>query len=1648
MAGFILGTLLSSESSLPYPGFAPLELIPEMSGTGFEIDPSAFVAGRRALFLSGRRCVGADGSFCYGDGAHKNDLATAAAIGVPLKTHDMKSPRKRPARKASAEAETPAAENRFPIVGIGASAGGLEALTELLKHLPVDTGMGFVIVQHLDPVHESALSMLLAKATAMPVRDVTQNLRVQPDTVYVIQPNTTLGIAGAVLKTTPREVVRSPHRSVDYFLEALAQDAKECAIGVILSGTASDGTVGLEAIKAEGGITFAQDSSARYDSMPRSAIAAGCVDRVLSPAAIARELARIARHPYVNGAAHKAGDEAAIEIDEDAAEPDSTAETQAERERAQAGEHQNDSSALPSGGTGSPTTGADKARSEAEDAGADRGNDSGFKRVLKLLHEHSGVDFSLYKSPTIQRRVARRLVLNKLDTLAAYAKFLRGNNDELDALYSDVLVSVTSFFRNPDAFEVLQSKIFPKLMEARGNDPLRVWTLGCSTGQEAYSIAMAFTECTDDQPRPRKLQVFATDLNNALIEKARHGLYAKTVADEISPERLRRFFVEEEGGYRVIKSLRESVVFARQNLIDDPPFSRMDLISCRNLLIYLEPSLQKKALPTFHYALKPDGFLFLGASESISGFTELFEPADRKQKIYSKKAAPSAGFHLPVRKPRGEQPAESRHALALSTLRPSEDFRGEHDAQREADRIVLHRFAPPSVLINADLQILQFRGATDAYLSAPSGKASFDLLKMAREGLMLPLRAAVQKALKTDQAVRKDNVRVEQGPASRLVNLEVIPLKNQRERCLLVVFENAEQAPRGRTDAPAREVEPSGKSARTVTVELRSLLREREAELSETRDYLQSIQEQHDAGTEELQAASEEVQSANEELQSVNEELETSKEELESSNEELTTINEEMNNRNLELGRANGDLVNLQAAAQLAILLLGRDLTIRRFSVQAEKHFKLLPGDRGRPIGNLRHSLKLDDLEGLVANVITSVRDTDLEVQDADGRWFSLRVRPYFTLEHKVDGAVLVLVDIDAQKRSASAITESLEYAEAIIRTVRDPLLILGGDLRVHRANAAFYRAFGLRPDEVEGHLVYRISERRLDIPELRELLEDILPKASVLEDYEISRNANSAGSFRLLLNARRLEEADGKTARILLSINDITERQRSQEVLRSAEQRHRRVLDSVPQKLFTATADGNIDYYNPAWIKYSGLTFEQLCGSGWMQIIHPDDLPENLRTWRRAMATGEPYVFAHRLRHVDGEYRWHLSHAQAVRDETGQVSMWAGSNNDLHEVAEAEHRKDEFLAMLAHELRGPLAPLSNALEIMRHVDVKQEVAQRASALALKQMQHMSRLIDDLLNVSRISSGRLELRRMPVDLVSVAQDAVDNCRSALIQAGHQLTLDLPNAPVYVDGDPVRLTQILSNLLNNACKYTNPPGLIHLCVDDHFGEARLSVTDNGIGIAAEQLGRIFDLFTQVDQSLARGQGGLGIGLSLVRSLVDLHGGKVDAHSAGLGQGSKFVVRLPGLVIATPRVAAPTAQVALPVTGERRILVVDDNHDTALSLGLLLQMDGNKTAVAHDGMEALAIGDRFVPDVVLLDIGLPLKSGYEVAAEIRLRPWGQQAMLIAVTGWGQEEDRKKSRAAGFDHHLVKPVNHAEIVALLTQGRGESEARKKTH
>ena len=1479
----------------------------------------------------------------------------------------------------------------FPIVGIGASAGGLEAFSELLTHLPLDTGLGFVLVQHLDPQHYSALAQLLGRVTSLPVLEVTDRQRVAPNHVYVIPPNTDLTLAGGVLTLQPRPDTRAPHRSIDFFLETLARDCGPRAIGVILSGAATDGTLGLEAIKAEGGITFAQNESAKYDSMPRSAVAAGCVDFVLSPAAIAHELARIAAHPAV------------------AADP---------------------TSASTPVGHPLPHAGTDVTL-------------AGVAPILRLLRAHAGVDFSLYKTSTVQRRILRRMIVTKHRAPGAYATFLRGNGQELDALFQDMLISVTSFFRNAEAFDVLVRSVFPALLAQPAGEPIRAWVLGCSTGQEAYSVAMAFAEASDSSPRLRPLQVFATDVNEVLLETARRGLYPRSIAQDLTPERLQRFFVDEGGGYRVTSALRDMVVFARHNLISDPPFSRLDLISCRNLLIYFEAALQQRVFPMFHYVLRAGGFLYLGASESVGGFTELFEPVDKKQKIYVKRAGSTPVFHGVARRIPGGRPLAPKvvaDAVDASGRPAPGGSRPELDVQREADRVTVHRLAPPAVLVGDDLQILQFRGTTGAFLEPPTGKATLNVLKMARAGLAAPLRSAITKARKLNEPVRSNDIRLDDDGAARTVQVEVVPLRNLDERCFLIVFQEVSggrPAPPGRARASVARRAP-GTAARVIA--------ELQRELAEGRDYLQAMQEQHDAANDELQTSNEEVQSANEELQSINEELETSKEELESANEELTTVNDEMSLRNAELGRLNSDLVNVQAAAHMAIVLLGRDLTVRRFSAQAEKRFNLLATDVGRPMSHIKHDVVMPDLEALIRGVIDTVRPRECEVQDRQGYWFSLRVRPYVTVDNVVDGAVLVLVDIDELKRSAQRLITARDYVTNIIETVRDPLVVLDGTLRVERVNRAFRQMFLLGDVDTEGKFIYDLGDGQWDIPELRTLLSEILPHHTILEKFLVERDFTGLGFRHMLLNARRMRNDDGTTERIILAVEDITERKRVEADVHRETSRFETLLNEVPLGVYMVDQDLRIRHVNPSTVHVFG-NLPDLIGRDFDDVMHrlwPGPYADEVvRRFRHTLATGEPYVAPERGeqrrdRGVTEYYAWQIHRLPLPDGDFGVVCYFRDISVEVKArtaLAESDRHKDEFLAMLAHELRNPLAPILVSIDVIRQAKAHTPaLVDQALDLIRRQVGHMVRLVDDLLDVGRISRGRIDLRRERVELLAAISQVVEGTRALFERRDQTLVVELPAEPVYLNVDPVRLGQIVGNLLNNANKFTAHGGRVWLVVESG-SQAVIRVRDTGIGIAAEHLTSVFDMFTQVDTSLERASTGLGIGLTLVKTLTEMHGGSVTASSRGLGHGSEFVVRLPTDDSGTVPTIAPAAPdvAAAPL----RILVVDDHHDAADSLAMLLTMNGHQTCTEHDGAAAVAAVATFCPDVILMDIGLPGLNGYEAARQIRAQHSGpNRPVLVALTGWGQSEDRQRSKDAGFDVHVVKPMDDVTLGRMLAE------------
>jgi two-component system CheB/CheR fusion protein len=961
--------------------------------------------------------------------------------------------------------------NSFPIVGVGASAGGLEAVTQLLKFLPGDTGMAFVLVQHLDPTHESALTVLLSRQTLMEVREAKNNLRLEPNHIYIIPPNKLMLLQKRRLKLSPRTDGRNDRTPVDYFFCSLAKEANGRTIGIILSGNGADGTLGLQAIKSAGGITFAQEEkSAKYPSMPGSAVAAGCVDFVLSPEKIAQELN------------HIAGDF-----------KNATPKTEIKNHRP--------------------------------------GEERAFDDILVLLRQRTAVDFAHYKYATLRRRIDRRLVLHKLHSLVEYRDFLRGHGGEIKELFNDILIHVTGFFRDADVFRMLKKKLFPRLLRSKKpEDPIRIWVPGCSTGEEVYSIAMILTEVMGGNKMHHTVQIFGTDINERGLEKARAAFYPENIESQISAERLRQFFTRINGGYRINKAIRELCIFARQNVTIDPPFSNLDLISCRNVLIYLGPALQRKVLPIFHYALHSAGLLMLGASETIGSFSDLFALADKKGKVYSKKAGqmrPAVSFsHLMPEV--GNSGGESLPA-AHEPISPAIS-----DVQKQADRILVTNFGPASVVINKHFEALHFRGRTGLFLEHSQGEANLNLFKMAREGLLLDLRAVVAKAVKQSMRARQEGIRVQQNGHFIECSIEVIPfaVPPSQEKFYLVLFLPAKELPAETDDNKTQRI----KKAHHRTSDLTELANLRE-ELAATRESLQSIIQEQEATNEELRSANEEVLSSNEELQSTNEELQTAKEEMQSTNEELTTLNDELESRNSELEQVNNDLQNLLASVNIPVIILNSDLRIRRFTAIAGKMFKLIPGDAGRPITDIAIPLDIAVLEKEIVEVLETLAPKDLELQDKQGHWWSARIRAYKTTDHKIDGAVIALVNIDVIKTSMEGINQSRLFAEAIVNTVREPLLVLNEKLTVQSANQTFHHTFKTQAGETIGRHIYALGNGQWNIPRLRLLLEEVLKQNNNFNDFEVEHDFPHVGKKKLLLNARKLKlnRLDGQANEMIL---------------------------------------------------------------------------------------------------------------------------------------------------------------------------------------------------------------------------------------------------------------------------------------------------------------------------------------------------------------------------------------------------------------------------------------------------------------------------------------------------------------------------------
>jgi two-component system CheB/CheR fusion protein len=1331
------------------------------------------------------------------------------------------------------------------VVGIGASAGGLEALERLFRKVPVDTGMAFVVVQHLSPDFVSMMDELLVRQTVLPVHTVSDGMEIEPNAIYLIPPRKEMIISGGRLLLTDKDPAQGLTLPIDLFFRSLAQELGSQAIGVILSGTGSDGSRGIRAIHEAGGLAMVQqEDTALFDGMPKSALATGTIDLVLPPEELAAALGRFAR--YGRSQLH------------------------------------------------SPAAGP-----LVEDA---------MQKLLRLLRELHGIDFALYKQSTVLRRIERRLLMSQSGDLDEYVRQATSNPHELSSLYRDLLIGVTQFFRDREAFELLENDVLPELLaKIPPNEEFRAWVAACATGEEAYSLAILIHEQLTRLGRPLRGKVFATDVHQTSLDAAGAALYSEENLAGVSPERLERYFVRQGDRYQVCSELRQMIVFAPHNLLKDAPFTRLDLVTCRNLLIYLQASAQRKVISLFHFGLKAGGVLFLGPSENVGELEEEFTPIDRHWKLYRKRRD--------VR-----LPAEVRlpPTVGLPLRRASRSAAAPPDVEllRVYDEL-LDQFIPAGILVNRQHQVVHVFGNAGQYLRFKPGRPSTDVLDMFEPELKTAVAGALQRAEKDMTRVSLSGLSIGRASERRTVTLTVLPLIRQvSEPHLLVTLDEIRPAA-----APESRSEPYN---------VGEVSRER---ISDLEDELRTSRENLQATIEELETSNEELQATNEELIASNEELQSTNEELHSVNEELYTVNGEYQRKIAELTEMTDDLENLLQATSIGVLFLDKQLGIRKFTQPISGLFNIVKQDVGRPFQNFTHNIEFPDLIQRVQEVLDSGRPLEREVVDRFGGWHLMRILRYRS-SAGADGVLLTLVGIQSLKEAAADLRAKQRELQGILDN--SPALIFAKDLdgRYVMLNRQAKRIFRVSADEAQGKTV-----------------RELLPAGAALQveqqDLEVLKT--------------------GKTTQ-------------------------------------------------------TELTFK-----------------------------------------VRGRKRTYLSIKYPLQDDAGKIVGISGFWTDItaqKRVQEISHeavaQRDRFLAMLSHELRNPLAAVQNAAHLLAHLGGSLPAGDRtASGVAglseeieviLRQSKHMGRLLDDLLDIARVSQGKIVLRREQLELGRTAADALTNVRSVAASRGVRLVAHTCESPLIVEGDADRLQQVQVNLLVNAIKYTPAGGEVQFSLEQVGDQAEIRVRDSGLGMTKKLLRKVFELFVQGDNTLDRADGGMGVGLTLVRSIVDLHSGTVAADSGGPGQGSTFVVRLPlaaeesGHRPDQVRAATVSCEAAAPQDGQPcrglDLLLVEDNDDAREVLARLLETYGYTVRAAADGDAALALLDQHLPDVALVDVGLPRISGYDLAARIRTRWPGTRPYLIAVTGYGRPEDRDRALAAGFNEHLTKPVHIDHLRGILDE------------
>jgi len=1308
------------------------------------------------------------------------------------------------------------------VVGIGASAGGLEALESFFNEVPLDTGMAFVVVQHLSPDFRSVMSDLLGRQTSLPIHLVEDGMPVEANRVYLIPPKKEMIIAEGRLLLSEREKSHELSLPIDVFLRSLAQDAGSRSVAVILSGSGTDGSRGVRHVADAGGLVLVQDpDTAQFDGMPRAALEAGVSTNVVPP----REMIHVLLE-------HAAADAKAMH-----AEP--------RREM--------------------PT---------------------GLGAVYQMLLDEFGLDFSHYKPSTVTRRIERRLALAESANYDEYVRRLREEHDELDILYRDLLIGVTRFFRDKAAFEVLEHQVLPDLVKRAGREvPLRIWVAGCATGEEAYSLAISLQEVMAKHGQ-RPVKIFATDIHPGSLERAARGLYDSEAIANVTPERLERWFTRIGNAYQVVPEIRSMVVFARHNVIRDAPFTRVDLVTCRNLLIYLQVPAQQKVLSLIHFALNRGGILFLGPSETAGQFAQDFESLDKHWRLYKKHS--DVRLPLDVRVPSLDRIERG----AMPSLVGRQSF-----AQLLATYdVLLDDVMPPSLLLSERGEVAHAFGGASRFLRPRDGRQGLEVLSVVDDELKMVLVGGLKRALHEQTALVFKGIRVKTDGGDEQYDITIRHVRSATRTTphVLVSFVR---------DASEVKGEPAERPTREIDLDQvsRGQLELVEAELDRTKENLQ-------AAIEELEASNEELSAANEELQASNEELQSTNEELQSVNEELYTVNGEYQRKINELTELTNDMDNLLSSTEVGTIFLDQHLRIRKFTPQIAETFSLVPHDVGRRIETFAHKLDHQNLVADLKSVLETGVPIEREVKPESSKTFFMRILPY-RVKGKAAGVVLTLIDVSGLKAAEDALFHERYLLNSLLHNVQDGIYFKDLSGRFIRANEVMCKRLGVEPGAIANKTVLDLGNRELALAFHQK--DEIVLRTGEAQHEELERYAQPEGTVQWT-RVTRLPLRDGRGAVVGLVViaRDVSEAKRAEERIQ-----------------------------------------------------------------------------------------------QAVR------------------------RRDEFLAMLSHELRNPLGAIVAATKLLGAGGTERIQQRQLVEILDRQSKQMARLLDDLLEVSRVTQSKIELRRARVDLRTVVRDAIAVEQAVFDARGIFLDVDICNEPVIVDADPARLQQVHVNLLGNAAKYTPTGGHVTISVKVEAGRAIVRVKDDGVGIAKEMLEAVFDLFVQQQATLDRSAGGLGVGLTLVRSLVTMHGGDVTALSDGEGKGAELVVTLP-LAPSLPQSAMTPG--LLPKGA--KVLVVEDNKDSREMFCEMLEREGYACRSADDGLAALAAIDEFQPHVAILDIGLPSIDGFEVARRVRSDPKNGAMRLIALTGYGRASDRAAAVEAGFDAHLVKPVDTDRLLELI--------------